>query len=78
MPFLNLWDSIEGFSMKNRQRRIPGMTSRYRTEQIQLTLPFQPSPISGLTEADRKAALTALVHLLLTAAGAKLEEMEDE
>ena len=54
------------------------MTSRYRTEQIQLTLPFQPSPISGLTEADRKAALTALVHLLLTAAGAKLEEMEDE
>ena len=54
------------------------MSPRYRTEQAQLPLPFQPSPIARLSEEDRTVALTVLAQLLLAAVGANLEEAEDE
>ena len=53
------------------------MTPRYRTEQAQLPLPFQPNPIARLSEEDRTSALTMLAQLLLAAAGA-WEETEHE
>ena len=54
------------------------MTPRYRTEQAQLALPFQPSPIARLSEEDRTVTLTVLAQLLLAAIGANPEEAEDE
>ena len=54
------------------------MTPQERDNAAQLLLPFQPSPIARLTEADRTIALLALAQLLMSAAGADPEEAEDE
>lgn len=77
MRFSDRLGSGETLSMENRQWR-PGMTPRHRTEQAQLPLPFQPSPIARLSEEDRTIALTVLAQLLLAAVGADPEEAEDE
>ena len=54
------------------------MIPRYRTEQAQLELPFQPGPIAPLTGERRRATLSALAQLLLSAAGAGPGETDDE
>ncbi|UWQ33743.1 hypothetical protein K3555_04320 [Leisingera sp. M527] len=54
------------------------MIPKHRIEQAQLPLPFQPNPIARLSEEDWTTALTVLAQLLLAAAGANPEEVEDE
>ena len=49
-----------------------------QTPPVQLSLRFQPLPITQMTQEEQAAALNALAQLLLSAAGARMEEMSDE
>jgi len=63
-------------SMENRRRR-PRMIPE-RTPPAQLPLPFQQSPIVQMTPDEKAVAVSVLAQLLLMAAGAELEETNDE
>ncbi|WP_172292382.1 hypothetical protein [Pseudoruegeria sp. HB172150] len=54
------------------------MTFQHPAKAQRLPLPFQPCPIARLTEEDRTVVLSALVQLLLAAAGADLKEAGNE
>ncbi len=44
----------------------------------QLSIPFDPWPLKGISPTDRAAALARLTHLLMEAAGVAAEERDDD